>query len=194
MRPVSAAACAFAAALAISLAARTARAAPPGSAPGPAHLELEPQVGYAAALTTGISPYGLFVGLGLRARPIGHLWVHTAAFSYGGGSEAGDGPTVTYRSRERAYAMALGASWRFAPGRFFVEPGVEVGAAWIRGFTSVTPAELRDEHVAGNVGPVLRLGVRLSGLALGIEGAGLYVPVTAAAPVLRAAAIVAISF
>jgi len=92
-------------------------------------------VGYASALTTGISPYGLFVGLGLRARPIGHLWVHTAAFSYGGGSEAGD---IYKRLRSFEHLAA-----RDGIEGFVVKGRTDLSDQL---FLKVKPAAVRDAH------------------------------------------------
>ena len=136
----------------------------------------------------------LVVGLGVRGRPAGGLWLGTTAISYVGASAAADGPSIVYRSRQRAYAIAFDASGRFTLRSFFLEPGAEVGAAWIHGATSVTPAQLRDDYVAGNFGPVLRLGLRRRQLAFAIEGAALYVPTTVAAPIIRGSAIVGLTF
>jgi len=36
----------------------------------PPRFELEPKVGYAGVFTTGLSPYGPFVALGVGVRPI----------------------------------------------------------------------------------------------------------------------------
>ena len=153
-------------------------AAPPG-------LALEPKVGYAHALTTGLSPYGAFVGLGVRALALEHLWLGTSVTSYSGSRAAGDGAFVTYRARDRAYDLRFDAGWRFARSRWSLEPGIEVGAAWIVGSTYVTPARITDRYVAGNVGPVLRTTWRVARIAVGLEAAGLYVPSSAAAPILR---------
>lgn len=187
MRSVNRMIRAGATALATLLVSRSGFAAPP-------RFELEPKVGYADPLTTGLSPYGVFVGLGLRARPVAHLWLSTSLFSYAGETAAGDGPDVTYRARDRAYAVAFDATWRFDVGPLFIEPGAEVGASWIFGSTYVTPAQVSDGHVAGNFGPVLRVAVGIRGVALGAEGAALFVPSTVAAPVMRAAAIAVLSF
>jgi hypothetical protein len=157
-------------------------------------FELAPRLGYAGTFTTGLSPYGAFVALGVGARPIRHLWVATSVFSYGGASAAGDGPDITYRAHDRAYALALDATWRFDVGPLFIEPGAEVGAAWILGSTYVTPAQVTDRYVVGNVGLTLRLAVHVGHFAYGVEGAGLFVPSTVAAPVLRGAAFVLVPF
>jgi hypothetical protein len=187
MRSVMRPAWSSAAVLATLLGSRAARSAPP-------RFELEPQLGYASALTTGLSPYGAFVGLGARARPVCHLWLGTSLFSYAGASAAGDGPGVAYRSRDRAYGLEFVATWRFDAARWFIEPGVEAGAAWILGSTYVTPVQLSDGYVVGNVGLVLRIAWRVGRLALGAEGAAHFVPSNATAPIMRAGAIAAIPF
>ena len=176
-----------AAVLAALLASRTAHSAPP-------RFELEPKLGYAGASTTGLAPYGAFVGLGVRARPVAQLWLSTSLFSYAGASAAGDGPGVSYRAHDRAYDLAFDATWRFDAATWFIEPGVEVGAAWILGSTYVTPAQLSDRYVVANVGPVLRIAVRVGRFALGAEGAALFVPLNTAAPILRAGAIAVLPF
>ena len=176
-----------AAMLATLLASRTAYSAPP-------RFELEPKLGYAGTFTTGLSPYGAFVGLGVRARPVAHLWLGTSLVSYAGASAAADGPGVSYRAHDRAYDAAFDATWRFDAERWFIEPGVEVGAAWVLGSTYVTPAQLSDRYVVGNVGPVLRFAVRVGPLAFGAEAASLVVPSSIAAPILRAGAIALLPF
>lgn len=160
----------------------------------PSRFELEPKVGYAGAFTTGLSPYGEFVALGLGARPLGHLWVKASVFSYVGSSAAGDGPNIVYHASDHAYALALDLTWRFNAGPLFIEPGVEAGGAWILGRTYVTPTQISDHYVVGNVGLVLRLAVRVRKFALGVEGAGLFVPSVVAAPVVRGAAFVVLPF
>lgn len=160
----------------------------------PSRFELEPKLGYAAAFTTGLSPYGPFVGLGLGARLIGHLWLRTSVSSHVGSSAAANGPNVVYRAHDRAHALALDASWRFDAGPLFIEPGIEVGALWVLGSTYVTPTQVSDHYVIGDLGLVLRVGVRVGRLAIGVEGAGLFVPSAVAAPVVRGAAWVALPF
>ena len=187
MRSLIRAAPVCAAALSTLLASGRASAEPP-------RFELEPKVGYAAPFTTGLSPYGAFVGLGVRARAVAHLWLSTSLFSFAGASAAADGDGVAYRAHDRSYGLAFDATWRFDVGPCFLEPGAEVGAAWVLGSTYVTPAQISDRYVAGNVGPVLRAAVRVGRLALGVEVAALYVPSSVAAPVARAGAIAVLPF
>ena len=163
----------------------------PNALPAP-RFALEPRVGYAHAMTTGLSPYGAFAGLGLRVLTIEHLWLSTSVNSYVGSRAAGDGPSLTYRARDRAYDGCLDATWRFEVSRWAIEPGVEVGAAWIVGYTYVTPARITDSYVAGNVGPVLRSSWALAGSVVGMEAAALYVPSNPAAPILRGGVFVAL--
>ena len=158
--------------------------ASPASA-APARLALEPKAGYAHALTTGLSPYGAFVGLGARARVLGPLWLGTSVTAYSGGRARADGPDVSYRARDRAYDLRLDATWRFALSRWYVEPGAEAGAAWVMGSTYVTPVRITDRHVTGSFGPLLRSAWRTASIEVGIEGAALYVPSSVAAPILR---------
>lgn len=161
----------------------------------PSRFELEPKLGYAGTFNTGLSPYGFFVGLGVRARPVSGLWIATSLSSYLGTRAAADGPGVTYRAQNRAYALAFDTSFRFALGRgWSFEPGVEVGAAFILGSTYVTPTRIEDHYLAGNVGPIVRLGVRLGRFALGVEGAALFVPSYVAAPIVRGSAFAILPF
>jgi hypothetical protein len=155
----------------------------------PRRLELAPTIGYTATFTTGLSPYGAFVGLGLHENPWARVWLGGALHSYLGSSAAGDGPQISYRARDRAYGLACSAAWRFGTQRWSIEPGAEFGANWILGGTYVTPMRLRDRYLAGNVGPLLRLGLHLGSFGLGVEGAALYVPSYIAAPLLRVGAV-----
>ena len=167
-----------AATIALVLSASPARAAP-------ARLGLEPKLGYAHALTTGLSPYSVFVGLGVRGRALGSLWLGTSVTAYSGGRAWADGPEVSYRARDRAYDLRLDATWRFALSRWSVELGAEAAAAWIIGSTYVTPVRIADRHLAGSFGPLFRSSWRTASVEVGIEAAALYVPSSVAAPILR---------
>lgn len=160
----------------------------------PKHFELEPTVGYAGTFTTGLSPYRAFVGLGVRANPAARLWLSGSLFAYAGASAAADGPGVTYRARDRAYAAEFDACFRFQFKRWLFEPGAALGAAWILGETYVTPTRIRDRYWVATVGPLVRLAVRVGPAAWGVEGAALYVPSYAAAPIVRAGALVFLPF
>jgi hypothetical protein len=164
------------------------------SGAAPKRFELEPTLGYAATFTTGLSPYAAFVGLGLHTKLGASLWLSGSLFSYGGSSVAADGPGVSYRSRCRAYSAELDATWRVEWGRWLFEPGAELGAAWLLGATYVTPTRIEDGYLAANVGPLVRLGLRVGSVAWGVEGAALYVPSYAAAPVVRAGALALLPF
>ena len=173
--------------LLIALLSRSAVAAP-------RRFELEPTVGYAGTFTTGLSPYRAFVGLGVRANPAARLWLSSSFSSYVGSGAAADGPGVTYRARDRAYAAEFDAAWRFQFGRWLFEPGAALGVAWILGATYVTPMRIRDRYLAANLGPMLRLAVRVGTVAWGVEGTALYVPSYTAAPIVRAGALVLLPF
>ncbi len=160
----------------------------------PNHFELEPTFGYAATFTTGLSPYRGFVGLGVRTNPTARLWLSGSFFSYSGSRAAADGPGITYRARDRAYAGEFDVALRFQFGRLLFEPGTAVGAAWIWGGTYVTPTDIRDRYWAANLGPVLRIAVRSGSITWGVEGAALYVPSYVAAPIVRAGALSLLPF
>ncbi len=180
--------------LAVACAVATATSAFSTHALAAPRFELAPQVGYAGTFTTGLSPYRTFVALGARARPVAALWLGTSLFAFVGSRAAGDGPNLAYRAHDRAYALAFDATWRFDAGRLELEPGAEVGAAWILGSTYVTPREVTDRYVAANVGPVFRLAWRAGSLGLGAEVAGLFVPSYVAAPIVRAGVLVVVPF
>lgn len=160
----------------------------------PKRFELEPTFGYAGTVTTGLSPYRGFVGLGVRTNPAARLWLSGSFFSYSGSSAAADGPGVTYRARDRAYAAEFDVALRFQFGRWLFEPGAALGAAWIFGATYVTPTGIRDRYWAVNTGPVLRIAVRSGSMTWGVEGAALYVPSYVAAPIFRAGALALVPF
>jgi hypothetical protein len=187
MRALSRATCSGAAFVVAALLSRSAFSAPK-------RFELAPILGYAGTFTTGLSPYGGFVGLGLRANPYARVWLSGSWFCYAGSSAAGDGPGVSYRARDRAYAAAFDATWRINVGTWLIEPGAELGAAWILGATYVSPARIRDRYLAGNVGPLVRVAFRVGPVALGVEAAALYVPSYVAAPLVRGGALALVPF
>lgn len=160
----------------------------------PPRFALDASVGYAAPFTTGLSPYGAFASVGARVRVVRRLWVSVAAWVFVGSRASGDGTGVSYHAHNRAVALSLDATWRFEVGRVSIEPGMEFGAALITGSTEVQSRVATDRYVHGNLGPVVRLAVRVRRWAFGVEGAALFVPAYVAAPILRAGAVAELSF